>query len=214
MLTTWLASGRGKKILLLRHGASLGDTDEKRFIGQTDRPLSNKGRDQAHGWRQWLADAPIERIIASSLSRCVETARILAADRSVEITPLAGLREIDLGDWDGITFRRVREQWPEAFRQRGMAIARFRPPGGESFLDLQHRVVPIFEHAVDQIDRSLLVVAHAGVNRMILCHLLGMPPQHLFRLAQGCGCMNLIDRLACGYRVHSLNLLPPHGGID
>jgi probable phosphoglycerate mutase len=207
-LRTWLLSGREKKILLLRHGESLRKTDEKRFVGQTDLPLSRMGRRQAQCWREWLADVPIAHIISSDLSRCVETAHILATNRPLIVESLADLREIDLGGWDGITFRRVREHWPDAFRQRGTEMARFRPPGGESFLDLQQRVVPIFEQAVDQAGGNLLVVAHAGVNRMILCHLLGMPAQHLFRIAQDDGAMNLIGRHAHGYRVQAINLQP------
>ena len=166
------------------------------------------GRRHAQYWREWLSEVPIAHIISSDLSRCMETARILCADRPIIVEPLAGLREINLGGWEGLTFRRVKERWPEAFRQRGTEMARFRPPGGESFLDLQQRVVPVFEQAVDQAGGSLLMVAHAGVNRMILCHLLGMPPENLFRIAQDDGAMNLIGRHAHGYRVQAINLRP------
>ena len=214
ILKTWLGSGSAKKILLLRHGELLGDTDEKRFIGQTDLPLNDMGRHQAQCWRECLADAPLERIISSDLSRCMETARILADDRPLKIEPLAGLREIHLGRWDGMSFHQVKQRWPDAFQQRGMEMARFRPPSGESFLDLQQRVIPVFEKAVDHAGKNILIVAHAGVNRMILCHLLGMPPQNLFRIAQDKGAMNLIDRQANGYRIQSLNLLAAWRGVD
>ena len=209
ILKTWLISGREKKILMLRHGELLSQSDEKRFIGQTDLPLSDMGRRQAQSWTKWLCGVPIERIISSDLSRCLETARIISADRPITVEPLAGLREINLGSWEGMTFRRVRDHWPDDFRRRGTELARFRPPGGgESFLDLQRRVVPVFEKAVDQAGGNLLMVAHAGVNRLILCHLLGMPPQHLFRIAQGCGAMNLIGRQRDGYRIQAMNLCP------
>ncbi|WP_372677280.1 histidine phosphatase family protein [Desulfosarcina sp.] len=208
-LKTWLMSGREKKIMLLRHGELLRETEERRFIGQTDLPLSHMGRRQAKYWCKCLSDVPIAHIISSDLSRCMESARILCAARPIIVKPLARLREINLGGWDGMTFRRVRERWPDAFGQRGTEMARFRPPGGESFLDLQQRVVPAFEQAVDQAAGNLLMVAHAGVNRMILCHLLGMPPENLFRIAQGCGAMNLIDRQTGGFRIQAINLLPP-----
>ena len=208
ILRAWLLSSRGKKILLLRHGEPLSKTDEKRFTGQTDLPLSPMGRRQAQCWQEWLSGVPITRIISSDLSRCMETARILCADRPIIVKPLSDLREINLGGWDGMTFRRVRDRWPDAFRQRGLEMARFRPPGGESFLDLRQRVVPVFEQAVDQAGGNLLMVAHAGVNRMILCHLLGMPPENLFRIAQDYGAMNLIGRHAHGYRIQAINLQP------
>ena len=213
-LTAWLCADNQKKILLLRHGAVQAETDEKRLIGQMDLPLTDMGRHQAQYWRECLSDVPLARIISSDLSRCMETARIVAAGRSTPISPLTGLREINLGQWDGMSFRQIKERWPEAYRKRGMEIARFRPPAGESFLDLQQRVVPAFEKAVDQADKNILIVAHAGVNRMILCHLLGMPPENLFRIAQGWGAMNLIDRQANGYRIQLLNLLPAWRGVD
>ena len=214
-LKTWLTNGVGKKILLLRHGAvQVEKKNEKHFIGQMDLPLSDKGRRQAQYWLEWLAEVPIARIIASDLSRSMETARIIAAGRSLEVTPVAGLREIHLGQWDGMSFRQVNERWPNALRKRGMEMDRYRPPGGESFLDLQQRVVPVLEKGIEQISGNILMVAHAGVNRVILCHLLGMPLQNLFRIAQGCGAMNLIDRQNHGYRIQSLNLLPVGCGVD
>lgn len=207
-LKAWLAAGDEKKILLLRHGDTQTRADKKRFIGQTDVPLSDTGRRQAQYWRSCLAEAPPFRILSSDLCRCMETARIIAAGHDRDVTPQAELREILLGEWDGMTFRRVKERWPEAFRQRGMDLARFRPPGGESFLDLQQRVIPVIQAAADRAERHMLIVAHAGVNRVILCGLLGMPVENLFRIAQGYGAMNLVDRQAGRYRIASLNLLP------
>jgi alpha-ribazole phosphatase len=212
VLKTWLAAGGEKKILLLRHGDIETGTAEKRFIGQTDLPLNDMGRHQARYWRDCLSDLPLEYILSSDLRRCMETAGIIAARRGLTVTPHTGLREIQLGNWDGMTFQQVRQRWPDAFQRRGMDLARFRPPEGESFLDLQQRVVPAFEQASGQTGKLVLVVAHAGVNRMILCHLLGMPVENLFRITQGCGAMNLIDRQAGRFRISALNLLPgPRG---
>lgn len=214
LLNAWLLSGSEKKILLLRHGEIQTGTHEKRFIGQVDLPLSDMGRQQAQYWRECLVDAPLARIFSSDLSRCMETTRIIADDRSITIKPLAGLREINLGQWDGMTFRQLKARWPDAYQKRGMDLVRFRPPAGESFLDLRQRVVPVFEHAVAQSGKHLLIVAHAGVNRIILSHVLGMPAENLFRMAQGYGAMNLIDRQASGYRIQSLNLLPKQLDIE
>jgi alpha-ribazole phosphatase len=209
-LKRWLDKGDGKKIILLRHGEVQTDgNNARRFIGQVDLPLSDMGRRQAKYWREQLSDVPLAQIISSDLSRCMETASIIAGHRSLDVAPQAGLREIQLGRWDGLTFRQVRERWPDAFRQRGMQIAGFQPPGGESFKDLQQRVVPVFEKVVDQSGMNILIVAHAGVNRMILCHLLGMPPENLFRLAQDWSALNLIERQAAnGFRIQSINLQP------
>lgn len=198
--------------MLMRHGEVLRPSDEKRFLGQTDLPLSDHGRRQARWWRRRLLDVPLAGIVSSDLERCRQTAEIIAADRSVAVETRAGLREIDLGRWDGLSFSRVKAEWPDAFRERGTDMAGFRPPRGESFLDLRRRVIPTFERTIDRAKSPLLVVAHAGVNRMILCHILGLPTENLFRLAQGYGAMNLIDRDHGVYRLQALNwLLLPNG---
>ena len=208
VLNVWMAAGRHQKILLLRHGAVQAPSTEKRFIGQTDLPLSAAGRRQARYWRDCLAKVPLSRIVCSDLSRCLETARIIAANRCITVSPCSGLREIHLGQWEGMSFRQVQQRWPDVFKARGSALSRFRPPAGESFFDLQQRVLPLFEQARDQQPNNLLIVSHAGVNRIILCHLLGMPLENLFRIAQSYGAMNLMDRQADGFQIHALNLLP------
>jgi len=208
ILTSWLTDDGEKKIFLLRHG-SLQTTDKaKRFIGQTDLPLSEQGRRQAKYWRRQLADWPIDGIFCSDLQRCRKTADTIAQDHRTPVTPLAELREIDLGRWEGMRFDQVKQLWPDAFLQRGRNIAGFRPPDGERFNDLQRRVVQIFEQQIGKCDGNLLFVSHAGVNRVLLCHILGMPTANLFRIDQGPAAMNILERRSDGIRLQCLNLLP------
>jgi broad specificity phosphatase PhoE len=207
LLNTWLTTSSRRKILLLRHGEIETAGDERRFIGQIDLPLSDVGRKQARYWQSCLAGGSLGAIIASDRWRCRETARIIAGNDG-DIETVDELREIDLGQWEGKRVSEVKQRWSEAYRQRGLDMAGFRPPDGESFLDLQRRVVPAFEAAVKRSAPPLLIVTHAGVMRMLLCHFLGMPVENLFRIALGYGAMTLVDALATGYRVHALNLLP------
>lgn len=207
LVNQWLTSSSQQKILLLRHGDIETAGKEKRFIGQIDLPLSEVGKKQARYWQSCLAGASLGTIIASDLSRCRETARIVAAD-GYEIETAPGLREIDLGQWDNLAVSEIKRRWPDAYRRRGQDMAGFRPPGGERFLDLKNRVVPAFESAVGRTARPLLIVTHAGVIRMILCHILGMPVENLFRIALGYGALTLVDGQANGYRIQALNLPP------
>ena len=207
-LKRWLPPIRGRAVFLLRHGSIQNDHAPKRFIGQTDLPLTERGRQQARYWKTRLAEAALDGICCSDLARCRETAHIIAQNESPPVIEVPELREIDLGQWDGLSFGRVRQSWPAAFRQRGQDIADFRPPDGESFSDLRQRVIPAFEKMMDQSIGNLLIVAHAGVNRVILCHLLGMPIGHLFRISQSPGAMNVIDRRPDGDRVQLINLAP------
>jgi probable phosphoglycerate mutase len=85
-------------------------------------------------------------------------------------------------------------------------MAGYRPPGGESFADLSDRVLPAFERVVRESEGDLLIVGHAGVNRVILSRLLGMPLAHLFRLGQGYGCLNILESDADAWIVRGLNI--------
>jgi probable phosphoglycerate mutase len=207
MLSHWLAADRRKNILLLRHGQIETAANEKRFIGQIDLPLSAVGKAQAAYWQSYLATLSFGAVVASPLSRCLETARIVAGGKC-EIRTISELREIGLGQWEGMPISEVKRRWPDAYRQRGLDMAGFRPPDGENFLDLKKRVVPAFETTVEKSVSPVLVVTHAGVIRMLLCHILGMPIENLFRINLGYGALALVELNTGGYRIQALNLLP------
>lgn len=192
-------------IYLLRHGDSRQD-DVKRYVGQADLPLNAEGRIQATGWRNKLAAIPLHRIFCSDLSRSYETACIIAEGRSEPVQPLPRLREIDLGGWEGLTFEEVRRFYPSEYRNRGADLISYRTPGGECFADVAARVVPLFEQIVHGVTGNVLVVGHSGVNRVILCHILGMPMANMFRIRQDYGCLTVIDCSKDGMCVRGMNM--------
>jgi probable phosphoglycerate mutase len=182
-------------IYLLRHG-EIEHPGGRRFVGQTDFPLNEKGISQAQHWREALSKTAFERIYCSDLTRTRRTAEIIASGQAhpAKIQAAAELREISLGEWDGLLMAEVRERFPEEWRKRGEDFVSYRPPGGESFADLQARAVPFFEQiAALSTASGSLVVTHAGVIRVILCHILGMPPADLFRLRLDYACLNIVD---------------------
>ena len=192
-------------IYLMRHGDSRQD-EIKRYIGQADLPLNAEGRAQASCWRKALAHISLERIYCSDLSRSLETARIIAEESSAPVQPLHKLREINLGKWEGLSFDEVRHLYPGEFERRGADMVNCPPPGGESFADLAARVLPLFAELVRGSSGNLLIVGHAGVNMVIICHILGMPPENLFRIRQEYGCMNVIDFDSHGMRLRKMNI--------
>lgn len=197
----------GCSVYLLRHGDSRPDA-VRRFIGRTDHPLNETGRAQAEWWRRTLSHISFSHICCSDRQRAVETARIIGRQQSAPLTILPNLREIDLGKWDGMPISEVRRRSPDEYERRGADLIGYRPPGGESFADLAARVWPAFEGAVRQSGENLLIVGHAGVNRTILCHLLGMPPANLFRLEQDYGCLNILHFAAGAWVVRRMNIPP------
>ena len=114
------------------------------------------------------------------------------------------LREIGLGAWEGITVDEVRRAFP-ATRRPGAEIL----PG---FSRRGERVLPIFftgpgppSSVATGNDARVAIVAHAGVNRVLLCRILGMPLGHLFRLEQDYGYINTVRHDISGYRVENIN---------
>ena len=196
------------KVLLFRHG-TVQHKKEKIYLGRTDLPLNNEGRRQGEAWKRYFHWRLPDRILSSPLSRALEFARILAGDRAEEVAVCSELAEIDLGDWDGRPMDEVRRKNPAAWVQRGKNLETFRPPGGENFEDVEKRVVPTLKEVMTQNDRELAIVAHAGVNRVILCHLLGIPLAHLFRLGQNYGCLNIIEIKADQTRISCINMPCP-----
>ncbi len=196
-------------LFLLRHGASVR-SHEKRFIGQIDVPLSDLGRRQACWWQKELSPLKFDAIYCSDLSRALETARTVAKNKAAEIQITAQLREINLGDWDGVGMQAIREKFPDAWQKRGQQMDCFRPPRGESFLDLQNRVLPVVESIDFSLVQNVLMVSHAGVNRVVLGHILQRPLKDLFQIPQGDAALNLIHTLDGNMVVKAMNMLPEY----
>ncbi|MCP4119929.1 MAG: alpha-ribazole phosphatase [Desulfobacteraceae bacterium] len=194
-------------IYLLRHGEITG-ASTKRFIGQTDVGLSRAGLDQANFWQKYFSGIHLDRVFSSPLSRAVHTAEIVSGLARDQITLMEELKEINLGEWDGKTFQKIKEQFPGQWEKRGNDLTGYRPPRGESFSDLSKRILPVFRGISAGPTGNILIVAHAGVNRMILCSLLKKELEDLFIIPQAYGCLNLIDNEGKELRVQELNLIP------
>jgi alpha-ribazole phosphatase len=198
-------------IYLLRHGAINSPGEGRRYIGWQDHALSDIGRRQARAWSGYFSGTSLDGIYCSDLKRCLETARIVADECSLEPQTLPEFREISLGEWEGRRFDAVRSADPHEFQRRGEQIAEHRPPGGESFNDLQHRVWPVFTKLTSGAHREILVVTHAGVIRVLLCRLLGMPLKNLFRIGLTYGGLSVINFGRREYRLRAVNIPPPTG---
>jgi probable phosphoglycerate mutase len=206
---TSTGSPAGGTLFLLRHGEIQISGEGRHYIGQQDLPLSHSGREQAKAWADYCAAANMDEIFCSDLSRCRETARIIGARCRLVPQARPELREVALGEWEGLSFAAIQNRDPEAFRQRGARIADHRPPGGESFRDLDARVWPFFNTQFRQPRSRILVITHAGVIRVLLCRLLGMPLENLFSIGVFHGALSIVARRPGGVRLEALNLPAP-----
>ena len=191
-------------IYLLRHGA-LAAGSRDRFIGQLDLPLAPDGIAQAEALGEALRERPIDAIYCSDLARSQQTAKIIAGQTAIPIEVRRALREISLGDWEGLSRREVAARFPEDYAARGADLENYRVAGGESFADCRLRVLAAWEEIVRGNGQNIVIVGHAGVNRLLLCALLARPVASLFDIAQDYGCVNVTEHDASSLCVSLIN---------
>lgn len=181
-----------RKIYLIRHG-QIDYGNEKRYIGVTDLPLSEAGIRQVTRLKEYFAGIEIEKAFTSPLKRCRQTAEILLEGSSISREVIDELREINMGEWENQTIDHIKERFSAMYEKRGANIDTFIPPGGESFAQLQERVMPAFAHIAANTSGNALIISHAGVNRVILSKLLDFPWQDIFKISQPYGCINQLS---------------------
>jgi probable phosphoglycerate mutase len=199
--------------VLTRHGLSEHNLDTRFYMGRSPGSrLTDAGRAQAEILGQRLArDWPVSRIVASSLPRCLETASIVAARAGIrEVHPDEAFWELSKGDWEG---RMPRAGVPAALQQELDADPfHFRFPGGESFADVQARVVPAFRRwELRGEAESVLYVLHGDVLAALFQHLLGFPPERVRDYLVAPCSVTRFGRVAGSYRLLGYNENPAAG---
>jgi len=192
-------------IYLLRH-AEIDKAVPRRFLGRTDLPLNASGIRQATALGEHLHQIPFARIIASPLKRAVHTAALVSGRPVEAIEVIDALFEIDLGAWEGRTVAEIEHSFPGAYEQRGQDLEHYRPLDGESFGDLAARACPALLDLAAHSSEPLLIVAHAGVNRVLLSRLLNRPLQCLLEIPQDYGAVNILRTGALGVEVAAINV--------
>jgi broad specificity phosphatase PhoE len=155
-------------ILLARHGQSDWNAT-RRWQGHADRPLTEKGREQARALAERLRHVELDAVYSSDLRRAADT----AAAVSNEVIELPALREVDVGSWSGLTRAEAEERFPDG-------VARWREgfPGwddGESYEEMTRRVLgAVLEIARRHEGGRVLVVSHGGPIRALHAAALGL----------------------------------------
>ena len=159
-------------ILIARHGQSDWN-QERRWQGHADRPLTERGREQAQALADRLAHIELDAVYSSDLQRARDTAAVVAESQGLDLQQLPELREVDVGTWSGLTRAEAEERFPEGF-------ARWRDgyPGwkdGETYEAMTDRVLrAVDELATEHEGGRVLVVSHGGPIRAIHAAALGL----------------------------------------
>ncbi|HYO55763.1 histidine phosphatase family protein [Archangium sp.] len=163
MPTTRPAASAITHLVVIRHGETAWN-HELRLQGHLDVPLNAHGRVQAEALGRALASEPLDAIYASDLSRAMQTARALAAGRSLAVRAEPRLRERHYGIFQGLTHAEAAERHPEGFAAWRGRVADWAPEGGETLAEFHARSVDItLTLARRHPGGRIALVAHGGV---------------------------------------------------
>jgi probable phosphoglycerate mutase len=157
------------RVVLWRHGQTIWNA-EHRYQGHVDIPLDETGLAQAQRAARLLAALGPQAIIASDLSRAMETAQVLADLTGIPLRQDKRLRERGGGDWEGLTNDDIRDRYPEQW-------ARWDPPGGESEPSVGDRFAAAVTDAVGILPAggTLVIASHGSAIRAGIGRLFGLP---------------------------------------
>ena len=163
-------------LYLIRHGESLFNA-QRRIQGQSDVALSPLGLRQAAALTTALGSLDIDAIYASPLRRAMQTAEPLAAALRRTICIDDRLKEINAGEFQGLEWSEIEQQWPEAAVHWRQQTPDFVVPGGESRRAAADRGRAALEAIYAAGHRQVIVVSHGGVLGGALRSLLEIPAE-------------------------------------
>ena len=192
------------RVYLMRHGEVVNG-GEKRYNGHIDIDITQNGVEQMHRLGRTLVGKPLAAVYSSDLIRSKKGAEIIAGRLNLTVSPMRELRERGIGAWEGLTVDEIKGRYPAEFTAWRTDLLNYRPPGGECLLDVQDRILPVFQNLVSQhAGQEIAMLLHGGVNRVILAHVLGMDLNNLFRIEQAFGALNIIEYYDDGMAVVKL----------
>jgi alpha-ribazole phosphatase len=191
------------KLFLIRHGQTELNA-RKCYCGSTDVALSQVGVSQAGMLAQRLAGEEVKNIFTSPLARSAQTAEIISTRHEFSPQIKEGLREIDFGDWEGLTFDQINSQYPQEIDKWFKHPDDFVFPGGESVQSFHQRVINSFAEIVSH-PGPIVVVAHGATLKVAICYLCGWPMANFHSFSLSNAGLSIIDCLGASAIVKSLN---------
>lgn len=193
------------KIIFVRHGQTewnvLG-----RYQGQTDVALSPLGIEQAEKLAAHFPVDKIEAVYSSDLARAMKTASCVADRFGQTVEPRPELRELNFGDWEGLTYDEIVAKWPDALENFFQHPDVLEIPHGESFPKLRERALACVEEIVSRHpDQTVAVFAHGAILRTILTAALHMDLQYVWTIRQFNTAVNIVTYTEHGTTVELIN---------
>ena len=198
-LPTPREGNRGLRLLLVRHGETEWNR-VARFQGGIDVPLNENGRKQAQQAAEFLKDVPINFAVSSPMLRPKETAELILKNHpNIKLELQEKLKEINHGLWEGKLESEIKQEYADLLHQWQTAPETVQMPEGENLQQVWDRAIACWDGIIEAAgvsDTELkigLVVAHDAINKVILCHVLGLSPASIWSIKQGNGAVTVID---------------------
>jgi len=149
-----------------------------------DQPISKYGKKQAKALYNYFQNKQIDEIYVSEYIRTEQTIRAIIKRRKIRPITDKRLNEIDLGDLIGLTDEQFQNKFPDIWKAYQDRNIDFRWPGGETGVEAQSRIVSFLDEQTNR-PGDKLIVAHDGIIRLLLCHLLNIPVYRRFEFQIG-----------------------------
>ena len=194
------------KLILVRHGETHWNEAGRVQGGDSDIELNDTGLEQARKLAAFLKNEPIVAILASPLRRAVATAEIIASQHQLPVGIEQGLKELKVGDLEGISISSLRTTFSQfllQWRQDGEAM---KLPNGESLVDLQQRAWKVIEGLLEKHkDGTAVVVSHYFVTLAIILKALNLPLDCIIKFKVDLGGVSMLEFRDYGARLVTFN---------
>lgn len=190
------------RLVLARHG----ETDwnlQGRVQGRSDIELNETGRKQAEAMARALRNAPVKAVYASPLKRARDTASAINRFHRVDVTTLDGLKEIDAGEVDGLTYDEMSSRYGDFFEKWISDCTSVRPPGGCTLSEVQDQAWGAIQDILtrhsttagnsDGEEDTVIAVAHFFPILSIVCRALGLELSECRRLKLDLASISVFD---------------------
>ena len=190
------------RLILVRHGETEWNK-EGRVQGLSDLELNETGKRQAEALAQALSDKKVEALYTSPLKRARDTAYAIGRFHSVEVVTIAGLRELDVGEVDGLTYEEMVCYYGDFFERWMKDCTSVCPPGGSSMPELQEQVWAAIQDILGRHKQEMrsegdekggvIAVAHFFPILSILCKALGLELSECRRMKLELASITILD---------------------
>ena len=192
-----------KRLILIRHGETPYSA-AKRYCGFQDVSLNRTGIKQSRRIGNRLKKIKIDEIYSSDLKRCLETARIAFKNKKIHVRK--DLREINFGALSGLRYGDLKRKYPKIYNLWARRPERLKMPRGESLAGFAKRVKRSLSGIIrENPDKTVAVVTHGGVTRIMLLKLLGKRLNKMWEIEQSAAAINVIKFVRGKPRVLKVN---------